>query len=394
MSDAQVIIGGGLAGAKAAEALRDQGYDGAIVLIAAEQHLPYERPPLSKGYLAGSDERASAFTFDADWYLSHDIDLRVGVRADRIDRDAHQVHLDDGSSVAYTKLLLATGSASRHLDGAEGALYLRTIDESERIRDAIGEGRHLVIVGGGWIGLEVAATARQAGTDVTVIEPQSSPLAKILGSRIGDVFADLHREHGVDLRLGVGVDTVAPRSVTTDDGDQIPADAVLVGIGAVPNVELARDAGLEVSNGVDVDAGLRTSDPDVYAVGDIANHDHPTLGRLRVEHWANAQNQPAVAVANMLGGSQVYDRLPYFFSDQYDLGMEYRGLASEENDVVVRGDTATREFLAFWLDGGAVVAGMNVNIWDQGDAVADLIASGRRVDVDKLADPNVPLESV
>lgn len=394
MSDAQVIIGGGLAGAKAAEALREQGYDGAIVLIASEQHLPYERPPLSKGYLAGSDERASAFTFDAEWYLSHDVDLRVGVRAERIDRDAHQVHLDDGSSVSYTKLLLATGSASRHLDGAEGALYLRTIDESEQIRDAIGEGRHLVIVGGGWIGLEVAATARQAGTDVTVIEPQSRPLEKILGSRIGDVFADLHREHGVDLRLGVGVDAVAPRSVTTDDGDQIPADSVLVGIGAVPNVELARDAGLEVSNGVDVDAGLRTSDPDVYAVGDIANHDHPKLGRLRVEHWANAQNQPAVAVANMLGGSQVYDRLPYFFSDQYDLGMEYRGLASEENEVVVRGDTATREFLAFWLDDGAVVAGMNVNIWDQGDAVADLIASGRRVDVDKLADPNVPLESV
>ena len=394
MSDAQVIIGGGLAGAKAAEALREQGYDGAIVLIASEQHLPYERPPLSKGYLAGSDERASAFTFDADWYLSHDVDLRVGVRAERIDRDAHQVHLDDGSSVSYTKLLLATGSASRHLDGAEGALYLRTIDESEQIRDAIGEGRHLVIVGAGWIGLEVAATARQAGTDVTVIEPQSRPLEKILGSRVGDVFADLHREHGVDLRLGVGVDAVAPRSVTTDDGDQIPADSVLVGIGAVPNVQLARDAGLEVSDGVDVDAGLRTSDPDVYAVGDIANHDHPKLGRLRVEHWANAQNQPAVAVANMLGGSQVYDRLPYFFSDQYDLGMEYRGLASEENDVVVRGDTATREFLAFWLDDGAVVAGMNVNIWDQGDAVADLIASGRTVDVDKLADPNVPLESV
>ncbi|MGO3325184.1 NAD(P)/FAD-dependent oxidoreductase [Gordonia sp. (in: high G+C Gram-positive bacteria)] len=394
MSDAQVIIGGGLAGAKTAEALREQGYDGPIVLIAAEQHLPYERPPLSKGYLAGSDERADAFTFDADWYVSHDVDLRVGVRAVRIDRDAHQVHLDDGSSVAYRKLLLATGSSSRHLDGAEGALYLRTIDESEKIADAIGEGRHLVIVGGGWIGLEVAATARQAGAEVTVIEPQSRPLEKILGARIGDVFADLHRQNGVDLRLGVGVDAVAPRSVTTDDGDQIPADAVLVGIGAVPNVELAQDAGLQVSNGVDVDAGLRTSDPDVYAVGDIANHDHPKLGRLRVEHWANAQNQPAVAVANMLGGSQVYDRLPYFFSDQYDLGMEYRGLASGKNDVVVRGDTVAREFLAFWLDGGVVVAGMNVNIWDQGDAVADLITSGRTVDVNKLADSSVPLDQV
>ncbi|MCF8610871.1 FAD-dependent oxidoreductase [Gordonia sp. HY285] len=394
MSDAQVIIGGGLAGAKAAEALRDQGYDAAIVLIAEEQHLPYERPPLSKGYLAGSDERADAFTFDADWYVAHDIDVRIGVRAVRIDRDAHEVHLDDGTSVAYSKLLLATGSSSRRMDGADGALYLRSIDQSEQIRDAIGPGRHLVVVGGGWIGLEVAATARQSGSDVTLIEPQEQPLEKILGSRIGRVFADLHREHGVDLRLGVGVDTVAPRSVTTGDGDQIPADAVLVGIGAVPNVDLARDAGLDVSNGVDVNARLQTSDPDIYAVGDIANHDHPTLGRLRVEHWANAQNQPAVAVANMLGGTQVYDRLPYFFTDQYDLGMEYRGYASGENAVVVRGDTATREFLAFWLADGAVGAGMNVNIWDQGDAIAELIASGRTVDVDRLADPNVPLDEV
>ncbi|MCF8588183.1 NAD(P)/FAD-dependent oxidoreductase [Gordonia liuliyuniae] len=394
MSDAQVIIGGGLAGAKAAEALRDQGYDAAIVLIAEEQHLPYERPPLSKGYLAGSDERADAFTFDADWYVAHDIDVRIGVRAVRIDRDAHEVHLDDGTPVAYSKLLLATGSSSRRMDGADGALYLRSIDQSEQIHDAIGPGRHLVVVGGGWIGLEVAATARQSGSDVTLIEPQEQPLEKILGSRIGRVFADLHREHGVDLRLGVGVDTVAPRSVTTGDGDQIPADAVLVGIGAVPNVDLARDAGLDVSNGVDVNARLQTSDPDIYAVGDIANHDHPSLGRLRVEHWANAQNQPAVAVANMLGGTQVYDRLPYFFTDQYDLGMEYRGYASGENDVVVRGDTATREFLAFWLADGAVGAGMNVNIWDQGDAIAELIASGRTVDVDRLADPNVPLDEV
>ncbi|WOC14455.1 NAD(P)/FAD-dependent oxidoreductase [Gordonia sp. MP11Mi] len=394
MSDAQVIIGGGLAGAKTAEALRDQGYGGAIVLIAEEQHLPYERPPLSKGYLAGSDKRSDAFTFDADWYVAHDVDVRIGVRAVRIDRDTHRVHLDDGSSVVYSKLLLATGSSSRRMDGADGALYLRSIDESEQIRDAIGQGRHLVVVGGGWIGLEVAATARQSGSDVTLIEPQDQPLEKTLGSRIGRVVADLHREHGVDLRLGVGVDTVTPRSVTTDDGDQIPADAVLVGIGAVPNIDLARDAGLDVSDGVDVDAGLRTSDPDIFAVGDIANHDHPTLGRLRVEHWANAQNQPAVAVANMLGGSQVYDRLPYFFTDQYDLGMEYRGHASGHNDVVVRGDTATREFLAFWLADGAVVAGMNVNIWDQGDAIAELIASGRTVDVDRLGDPNVPLDEV
>lgn len=394
MSDAHVIIGGGLAGAKAAEALRDQGFDGQIVLIAGERHLPYERPPLSKGYLAGKDDRADAFTFDADWYVSHAVDVRIGVRAEHIDRDAHRIHLDDGSTVGYAKLLLATGSSSRRMDGAEGALYLRTVDESEQIRDAIGAGRHLVVVGGGWIGLEVAATAREAGTDVTVIEPQDHPLEKILGARIGDVFADLHREHGVDLRLGVGVASVSPRSVTTDDGDQIPADAVLVGIGAIPNVALAEESGLSVSNGVDVDAGLRTSDRDVYAVGDIANHDHPRLGRTRVEHWANAQNQPAVAVANMLGGSQVYDRLPYFFTDQYDLGMEYRGLASGENEVTVRGDTSSREFLAFWLDDGRVVAGMNVNIWDQGDAIADLITSGRTVDTAALGDPSVPLDQV
>ncbi|MFC3244347.1 NAD(P)/FAD-dependent oxidoreductase [Gordonia humi] len=389
-----MIIGGGLAGAKAAEALRDQGFDGPVILIADEEHLPYERPPLSKGYLAGDDDRASLFTHDANWYADHDVDVRTGVRAERIDPRAHRVDLSDGTSVDYAKLLLATGSSSRRLDGADGALYLRSLDDSDRIREVIGEDRTLVIVGGGWIGLEVAATARQAGTRVTVVEPQSQPLERILGTTVAEVFAGVHRDNGVDLRLGVGVKEVGPGAVTTDDGDLISADAVLVGIGATPNVDLARAAGLAVSNGVDVDGGLRTSDPDVFAVGDIANHDHPSLGRLRVEHWANAQNQPAVAVTNMLGGSAVYDRVPYFFTDQYDLGMEYRGLASSENDVVIRGDLATREFLAFWLSDGAVVAGMNVNIWDAGDDIAALIASGRRVDAAALADSSVSLDQV
>jgi len=392
MDSQYVIIGGGLAGGKAAEALREHGFDGTIILLCAEAHLPYERPPLSKDLLAGRADRASVFVHDADWYVRHRIDVRTGVRATRIDRGERLVGLDDGGAVHYDKLLLATGSAPRQFPGDPDVRYLRTLDDAQALRAGLGDGRSLLIVGAGWIGLEAAATARQAGTAVTVVEPAELPLRTVLGERLGRLLADLHRGEGVDLRLGVSVDDVTATGVTTAGGEELIADTVLVGIGAVPQVGLAEEAGLAVGDGVEVDAGLRTDDPDIFAVGDIADHDHPLFGRLRVEHWATALNQPAVAAANMLGGDLVYDKLPYFYTDQFGFSMEYRGHASGDDTVVLRGDTDSLEFLAFWLDADQrVLAGMNVNRWDDGGAIAHLVRARAQVDPDRLADPRIAL---
>ena len=405
-SDTFVIVGGGLAGAKAAEALRDQGFDGRVVLVGAEIHLPYERPPLSKDYLAGRAERTSFEVHDENWYTEHDVELKLGVEATAINTAGHEVELSDGSQLSYTKLLLATGSSPRRLPipGAEvdSVHYLRTVGDSERIKDVVGDGVRFVVIGAGWIGLEVAATARQAGASVTVLEVAELPLLRVLGPEVAAVFADLHRANGVELRFGIGCDGIetsdgAVTGVRLSDGSVVPADAVLVGIGAAPNTKLAEEAGLAVDNGVVVDASLRTSDPDVFAVGDIAKAMHPLLGKhVRVEHWANALNQPAVAAAAMLGGDAVYDELPYFFTDQFDLGMEYLGLAEpgDYDRVVFRGDVTAREFIAFWLSGNRIVAGMNVNVWDVTDPIKELIRSGKDVDVDRLTDPNVPLDQV
>jgi 3-phenylpropionate/trans-cinnamate dioxygenase ferredoxin reductase subunit len=388
-----VIVGGGLAGAKAAEALRDQGFVGDIVLVADESDRPYERPPLSKDYLAGKAERDSVFVHSESWYTDNNVDLRRGVAATAIDRVSHQVTLADGTSIGYDKLLLATGSSPRHLPGAEDALYLRRLGDSEKIRSVIADSAKLVVIGAGWIGLEVTAAARNAGVEVTVLESAELPLLAAIGPEVAQVYADLHRAHGVDLRFGVEVDQVNVKSVGLVDGTVIEADAVLIGIGASPNVELAKKAGLEVDNGVLVDAGLRTSDPDIFAAGDIANEAHPLLGRrVRVEHWANALNQPAVAAANMIGGDAAYDELPYFYTDQYDLGMEYVGDITGYDRVVFRGDVPGREFIAFWLKDNRVLAGMNVNVWDVVDPIKELIRSGRQIDPDRLADTGVSLE--
>ena len=382
-----VIVGGGLAGAKTAEVLRERGYEGAVTLLAAEDELPYERPPLSKGYLMGKDGFDKAVVHPQEWYAERDVDLRLGTEVTAIDRDAHEVELGDGTRVPYGVLVLATGSEPRALDipGAK-PLTLRTHADADRIKATFGEGKRLLVVGGGWIGLEVAAAAREAGTDVTLVEGAEQPLLGVLGPEMGKVFADLHREHGVDLRLG------------STDLSGIEADAVLVGVGVRPRTELAEAAGLEVDNGVLVDSSLRTSDPDIYAVGDIANHDHPVLGRrIRVEHWATALNQPAAAAAAILGEDAAYDRLPYFFSDQYDLGMEYVGHATREDTarVVVRGDVDKREFVAFWLDDqDRILAAMNVNVWDVPDEVRPLIVDRTVVDPDKLADPDTAYSDV
>lgn len=408
MSGRVVVVGAGLAGAKTVEALRDGGYDGNVTLLGAEPDRPYERPPLSKGYLTGSDARDAAFVHDAGWYAAHDVDLRTGTTVTALDLGALEVVDDSGARTGFDHLVLATGSEPRRLGvpGADldGVVSLRTLPDSDRLRAALTPDRRVVVVGGGWIGLEVAAAARGAGAHVTVLVRDVLPLVGVLGPELAALFADLHREHGVDLRtraevaeLVASTDGPSVGGVALEDGTVVPADLVVVGIGAAPRTALAEAARLHVEDGVVVDPHLRSSHPQVLAVGDIARAAHPLLGtHVRVEHWANALNQPATAAATILGRDEPYDRLPYFFTDQYDLGMEYVGHAPRGgyDEVVVRGDLAARELVAFWRRGGRVVAGMNVNVWDVVDDVQALVRSGTVVDRDRLADPDVPLGSL
>jgi 3-phenylpropionate/trans-cinnamate dioxygenase ferredoxin reductase subunit len=396
-----VIIGASLAGAKAAEALRTEGFDGRIVLVGEERERPYERPPLSKGYLLGKEEREKIYVHPANWYADNDVDLRLGTRATDVDRTAHTVTLADGETLGYGKLLLTTGSRVRRLsipgNELEHVQYLRQVEDSDRMRATFTGNPRVVVIGGGWIGLETAAAAREQGADVTILEPQPTPLYAVLGPELGEVFANLHRDHGVRLLTGDGVAEIRSASVVTSSGTEIPSDVVVVGVGIRPNTELAEAAGLAVNNGIVVDEMLRTTDRDIYAAGDVANAHNPLLGRnLRVEHWANALNQGPAAASSMLGQGEPYARLPYFFSDQYDLGMEYSGYAApgDYDEVVYRGNVAGREFIAFWRKDGHVVAGMNVNVWDVTDPIRALIRSGRPLDADRLTDPSIPLEEL
>jgi 3-phenylpropionate/trans-cinnamate dioxygenase ferredoxin reductase component len=379
-----VIVGAGLAGAKAAETLREEGFEGRVVLIGDEDELPYERPPLSKDYLRGEAPRENAQVHDAAFYESHDVELRTGVRVKAIDPAASALTLDGGEQIRYDALLLATGAEPRRLP-LEGAHYLRTLRDSDALRERIEPGVHVAIVGAGWIGSEVAASARQLGADVSLIEMAEVPLERVLGRRIGEFYRDLHVEHGVRFLGGSGAESL----------DELAADLVLVAVGVTPRTELAELAGLEVENGVRVDAALRSSAPTIFAAGDVASAWHPRLERhLRVEHWANALNQGPAAARSMLGLEVSYDRVPYFFSDQYDVGMEYSGHADASDSLVIRGDLEAREFVAFWLRDGRVVAGMNVNVWDVTDPIQALIRSGARVDVARLSSTDEPLEEL
>ncbi|GAA2576451.1 FAD-dependent oxidoreductase [Actinomadura fulvescens] len=401
-----VIVGASLAGAKAAETLREEGFGGRVVLMGEEIERPYERPPLSKGFLLGQEPRDKAHVHPADWYDKHDVELRLGTTVARIDRSAKQVWPTGGEPIAYDRLLLATGASPRRLDvpgsKLQGIHYLRSMADAARLREAIAHGgRRVVVAGAGWIGLETAAAARTYRNDVTVIEPEPTPLHRVVGPEVGEIFAGLHRAHGVDLRLDQGVagfwGAGQVSAVVTSGGAEIPADVVIVGIGVRPNTALAEAAGLEVSDGVLVDASMRTSDPDIFAAGDVAAVSHPALGRrVRVEHWANALDGGPAAARAMLGQDVSFDKIPYFFSDQYELGMEMAGLSApgEYDEVVFRGDRDELEFVAFWLSGGRVVAGMNVNIWDVTDDIQALIRAGRQVDRDRLTDAKIPLSEV
>jgi 3-phenylpropionate/trans-cinnamate dioxygenase ferredoxin reductase subunit len=406
-----VIVGGGLAAAKAAETLRAEDFSGRIILIAAERLRPYQRPSLSKGILAGTEGDDALYVHGETWYTEHDVDLRTGVRALAIDPETRTVVLSDETDLRYDKLLMATGSRARKLrvPGADlaGVHYLRTKGNAEALKGEIaGGGRNVVMVGGGWIGLEVAAAARTYGNTVTVIDPNPVPLYSALGLELGGVFADLHTEHGVALAMSRHVtelvgDGTRVTGVRTDAGETVPADVVVVGIGTIAMDRLAADAGLAVASGILVDGSLRTADENIYAAGDVARWTHPLLGRsVRVEHWANALNQGPAAARSMLGQQVVYDEIPYFYTDQYDLGMEFVGdiagtLAAGRYDTVTyRGDLDAREFIAFWTCGGRVVAGMNVNVWDVVPGIEALVRADRPVDLELLADPAVPLDEV
>ncbi|MBO0771622.1 MAG: FAD-dependent oxidoreductase [Actinobacteria bacterium] len=403
---AYVIVGASLTGGKAAETLREEGFGGPIVLLGTEPERPYERPPLSKGYLLGKEEKSSVYVHDQGWYAEHDVDLRTGVTVTAVDPAAGQVTLDSGETIGYDRLLLATGASPRRLNvpGGDlgGVLYLRTVAESEHLGSVLRHGGKVAIAGAGWIGLEVAAAAREFGCEVTVIEPEPVALHRALGPELGGMFTDLHREHGVTFRFGEGLSEIrgsggSAAAVVTSAGAEVPADAVVIAVGVRPNTGLAADAGLDISNGVTVDAAMRTSVPGIYAAGDVADVFNSLLGRrVRVEHWANALSSGPAAARAMLGQPVSYDQVPYFFTDQYDLGMETAGLPEPGgyDQVVYRGDRAGREFIAFWLSGGAVVAGMNVNVWDVSDDIQDLIRSKRQVDTARLTDPDTPLNEL
>jgi 3-phenylpropionate/trans-cinnamate dioxygenase ferredoxin reductase subunit len=394
-----VVVGAGLAGAKAAEALREDGFTGRLVLVGTEAERPYERPPLSKDYLRGEVGREKVFVHDETFYAEREIELQLGRTAEALDPAAAELTLDDGNRLHYDQLLLATGAEPRRLtvDGAglDGIHYLRSVEDSDALRARLDAAGSVVVIGAGWIGAEVAASARQRGLDVTVLEPAAVPLERVLGAEVGAIYRDIHADHGVRMLLGTGVEAfeggTSVERVRTDDGRRVDCDFVVVGIGVEPRIGLAARAGIAVENGVLVDERLRTSAPGIYAAGDVANAFHPFYGEaVRVEHWANALHQGPVAARNMLGHAEPYDRLPYFFSDQYDVGMEYTGLARTWDRVVFRGDPASREFIAFWLHGNRVVAGMNVNTWDVVDAIQQLIRERTAVD-DRLADPAIAL---
>lgn len=395
-----VIVGASLAGVKAAETLRTRGFAGRVVLIGDEPENPYQRPPLSKHYLSGQADLDDVYLHQPSWYGDQAVEVRTSTPVTAIDPTSHQVVLADGERVDYDQLLIATGASPRRLDipgaGLAGVHYLRSLADADRLKTAAAQASAVAVIGAGWIGAEVTASLRHLGLPVTLLGMENVPLERVLGAEVGAVYRDLHTEHGVSLLMGSGIASLhgsgRVEEIRTTDGRRIPADLVVVGVGATPRTDLGLDAGLTVDNGIVVDEHLRTSVPDIYAAGDVANAWHPLFGtRVRVEHWANALNQGIAAATNMLGDLAPYERIPYFFSDQYDLGMEYSGYAPEWDQVVFRGDPVGREFIAFWLHGGVVVAGMNANVWDVTDPIQQLIRQRATIHPARLADPDVPL---
>jgi 3-phenylpropionate/trans-cinnamate dioxygenase ferredoxin reductase component len=404
-----VVVGPGVAGVRAAESLRKDGVDGRVILIGDEPDQPYERPELSKGYLAGHKQLDELKIRGDGWYAEQGVELMLGRAVRSLDRVSRTIVLDDGEHVGYDRLLLAPGSAPKRLDlpgaGVEGVHYLRRLGDSGAIRAAIGAaasgGGPIVVIGAGWIGLEVAAVARQAGADVTVLESGPAPLARVIGAEAGERFAQLHRAHGTRVRSGVRIARITGSSSVTgvelDDGSVVPAAAVIVGIGVLPNTALAASSGLPVEDGILVDASLRTPDPRIWAAGDAANCENTWVGaRLRVDHFATAEEQGTFAGHGMAGSHETWGVAPYFWSDQYDTGLEYRGWADPATShLVMRGDDGSQQWAAFWLDAdGRIQAGLHVNCWDDAGALRELVSDRRLVVPRRLADPAIPLAEV
>jgi 3-phenylpropionate/trans-cinnamate dioxygenase ferredoxin reductase component len=393
------IVGASLAGAKAAQELRDQGFDGRVVLIGDEHELPYERPPLTKDYLRDEQPREKTRVHGEGFYEQHDIELLTGVTVTAIKPSEQRILVDGGEPIGYDRLLIATGAEPRKIDSAgadlDGVHYLRTLSDCDALRQRLDAGGKVVVVGAGWIGAEFAASARQRGLDVTVIEPAAVPLERVLGNELGTFYRDVHETHGVEMRMQTGVKAFegsgSVTAVRTSDGQSIACDFVVVGVGVIPRARLADAAGAKIENGIVVNQQLRTTLPNVFAAGDVANAWHPFFKRnIRVEHWANALNQGPAAAQAMLGQDVSYDRIPYFFSDQYEIGMEYSGCATEWDEVIYRGAISDGEFIAFWLKDQRVIAGMNVNVWDVNEDVQRLIRSRQQINPAALRDKDTP----
>ncbi|MDQ4005813.1 MAG: FAD-dependent oxidoreductase, partial [Actinomycetota bacterium] len=393
-----VIVGAGLAGAAAAQELRAKGFDGRVVLIGTEDDPPYERPPLSKEYLRGERDDP-AFVRPREWYAENDIDLRTGSTVTSVDASGPGVELDGGERIDAAAVLLATGGSPRRLPGgpSDRVLYLRELGDADRIKEALSGGR-LVVIGAGFIGAEVAASARSKGVEVTVLEMAPVPLARALGEDVGAIYGRIHRDEGIDLRTEEGVETIEETSggvaVRTTKGDTVEAAAVVVGVGIAPNIGLAEGAGLATSNGVDVDASCRTSASAVFAAGDIANHNHPLFGRIRVEHFDNALKMGTHVARSMMGESEPFTDPHWFWSDQYDVNLQYAGFATKWDDVVVRGSLEDRNGTAFYLNEGVVLAALGLNRGKDVRRAMKLISARARPDPASLADDQVDLRTL
>jgi 3-phenylpropionate/trans-cinnamate dioxygenase ferredoxin reductase subunit len=395
-----LIIGGGVAAAKAAEGLREAGGQGSAVVMTAEPELPYERPPLSKEFLRGEAGRETTRTHDEAWYRDHDVELQLATRASTLDPSTRTVTTEIGDQLRYGGLVLATGATPVRLglpgEDLEGVYYLRTVDDSERLRAAISRAETMVVIGGGFIGAEVAASATQMDTRVTLLELEETLWTRAVGPRMGRFLEEFLRDRGVHVRTRTSAQELegdgGVEAVVLPDGTRLRADVVVIGVGARPDMDLAERAGLAVDNGILVDEHLRASDL-IWAAGDVANAAHPTFGRIRIDHWAEALNQGLIAGRNLAGANARYDRVPYFFSDQFDLSLSFLGHARGWDQLVTRGDQRVDEprFVAWYLRQGVPRAALIVNHWDAEDHVREVIRRAEPVDPDRLADDRVAL---